>query len=250
MNLKMENLKDKIILVTGGSGLIGKSIVDQILKEKGLPISLDIYHEDLTNPHNYKCDITNNSDVINTIEKVLNKFKTIDGLVNNAYPKTSDWGKTFDKIPYDSWKKNLDLQLNSMFFISQKILKIMKNQKKGSIVNIGSIYGSVGPDFSIYEGTDLTMPAAYSVIKGGVINFTKYLASLFGKYNINVNCVSPGGVYNNQSSKFVNKYIKRVPMKRMAYPSDISPAITFLLSDNAKYINGQNLIIDGGLTSI
>ena len=246
----MENLKDKIILVTGGSGLIGKSIVDQIKKEKGLPISLDIYHEDLSNSHNYKCDITNNSDVINTIEKVLNKFKTIDGLVNNAYPRTNDWGLTFDKIPYDSWKKNIDLQLNSMFFISQKILEIMKNQKKGSVVNIGSIYGLVGPDFSIYEGTDLTMPAAYSAIKGGVINFTKYLASLYGKYNINVNCVSPGGVFNNQSLKFVNKYIKRVPMKRMAYPSDISPAIAFLLSDNAKYVNGQNLIIDGGLTSI
>ena len=94
MNLKMENLKDKIILVTGGSGLIGKSIVDQIKKEKGLPISLDIYHEDLSNSHNYKCDITNNSDVINTIEKVLNKFKTIDGLgmlLNQAVPAFKMW---------------------------------------------------------------------------------------------------------------------------------------------------------------
>ena len=126
----------------------------------------------------------------------------------------------------------------------------MKTQRSGSVVNIGSIYGSIGPDFNLYEGSNLTMPAAYSAIKGGVINFTKYLASYYGKHGININCVSPGGIYNNQPSKFVKKYIRKVPMKRMATPSDISPAIAFLLSAEAKYINGQNLIIDGGLTSI
>lgn len=246
----MESLKDKVILITGGNGLLGKSIIEQVIKEKGVPISLDINHDDTDNIKNLKCDVTNNLDVVKAIEKVLNKFKKIDGLVNNAYPRTSDWGITFEKIPYNSWKKNLDLQLNSLFFISQKIIEIMKSQKKGSVVNIGSIYGSVAPDFTIYEGTNMTMPAAYSAIKGGVISFTKYLASYYGKYNINVNCVSPGGIYDNQPSKFVDNYIKKVPMKRMASPSDISPAITFLLSDNAKYINGQNLIIDGGLTSI
>ena len=187
----MEKLKDKVILVTGGNGLIGRSIVDQIKKEKGVPISIDICHENSVKTNKYFCDITNPVEVNKMIEKVFKKFKVIDGLVNNAYPRTSDWGLAFEKIPYDSWRKNIDLQLNTLAFISQKILEIMKTQRSGSVVNIGSIYGSIGPDFNLYEGSNLTMPAAYSAIKGGVINFTKYLASYYGKHGININCVSP-----------------------------------------------------------
>jgi NAD(P)-dependent dehydrogenase (short-subunit alcohol dehydrogenase family) len=96
----------------------------------------------------------------------------------------------------------------------------------------------------------MTMPAAYSAIKGGVINFTKYLASYFGKYNIRINCVSPGGIYNNQLSTFVNNYIEKVPMRRMGTPKDIAPSVSFLLSDNSSYITGHNLIIDGGWSAI
>jgi NAD(P)-dependent dehydrogenase (short-subunit alcohol dehydrogenase family) len=94
------------------------------------------------------------------------------------------------------------------------------------------------------------MPAAYSAIKGGVISYSKYLASYCGKYGIRVNCVSPGGIFNNQPDEFIGKYIKKVPLNRMGYPKDIAPAISFLLSDKANYITGHNLIIDGGLTII
>ena len=126
----------------------------------------------------------------------------------------------------------------------------MKGQKYGSIVNIASIYGLVGPDFSIYEGTSMTMPAAYSAIKGGVINFTRYLASYYGSFDIRVNCVSPGGIFDKQSSSFVNNYESKVPLRRMGLPEDISPTVTFLLGQEASYITGQNIIIDGGWTAI
>ena len=126
----------------------------------------------------------------------------------------------------------------------------MAAKKNGSIVNIGSIYGTVGPDFNVYNNTELTMPAAYSAIKGGVINFTRYLSSYYGKNNIRVNCVSPGGIFNNQPVEFVRNYENKVPMQRMGKPEDISPAVSFLLSDDSSYITGQNLIIDGGWTSI
>jgi NAD(P)-dependent dehydrogenase (short-subunit alcohol dehydrogenase family) len=126
----------------------------------------------------------------------------------------------------------------------------MASSNSGSIVNIGSIYGSVGPDFNVYENTNLTMPAAYSAIKGGVINFSKYLASYYGKNNIRVNCVSPGGIFDHQPIEFVRNYESKVPMKRMGKPDDISPAVSFLLSDDSTYITGQNLIIDGGWTAI
>jgi NAD(P)-dependent dehydrogenase (short-subunit alcohol dehydrogenase family) len=126
----------------------------------------------------------------------------------------------------------------------------MKEKKSGSIVNISSIYGVVGPDFTIYDGTEMTMPAAYSAIKGGVINFSKYLASYYGKNNIRVNCVSPGGIFDHQPTEFIRNYESKVPMKRMGKPDDISPAVSFLLSDESSYITGQNIIIDGGWTAI
>ena len=127
----------------------------------------------------------------------------------------------------------------------------MKSNKiAGSIINIASIYGTVGNDFNLYKNTGLNPPAAYSAIKGGLINFTRYLASYYGEYNIRVNCISPGGVFDNQSPKFVTNYINKVPLNRMAEPEDISPLISFMLSKKASYITGQNFIVDGGYTSI
>jgi NAD(P)-dependent dehydrogenase (short-subunit alcohol dehydrogenase family) len=127
----------------------------------------------------------------------------------------------------------------------------MKNNLSGSIVNVASIYGVVGNDFTIYENTDgMTSPAAYSAIKGGIINFTKYLASYFGSYGIRVNAVSPGGIFNHQNKTFVKQFEYKVPLKRMARPEEIAPSITFLLTDESTYITGHNLIVDGGWTSI
>jgi NAD(P)-dependent dehydrogenase (short-subunit alcohol dehydrogenase family) len=243
-------LKDKIILVTGGSGLIGSAIIKDILKKGGMPINLDLNtNTDLDNLQ-FCLDLTNDQSVIDAIITIKSKFGKIDGLVNNAYPRTQDWGNKFEDILLDSWRKNIDIQLNSCFVITQAVLKQMKIQKSGSIVNVASIYGVVGNDFTIYEGTSINPPAAYSAIKSGLIGLTRYLASRFGEENIRVNCVSPGGIFDNQPSRFVGNYEKKVPLKRMGTPDDISPAISFLLSDEAKYITGHNLIVDGGWTAI
>jgi NAD(P)-dependent dehydrogenase (short-subunit alcohol dehydrogenase family) len=126
----------------------------------------------------------------------------------------------------------------------------MKPQGQGCIVNIASIYGVVGNDWTIYEGTNMVSAPAYSAIKGGIINFTRYLAALYGQDGIRVNCVSPGGIFDHQPESFVKAYEKKTPLKRMGSPKDIAPAVSFLLSKNAGYITGHNLIIDGGWTSI
>lgn len=126
----------------------------------------------------------------------------------------------------------------------------MTKQKYGSIINIASIYGVIGPDFTVYDGTNMTMPAAYAAIKGGLINLTRYMASYFGPHNVRVNTVSPGGIFDKQNSTFVSNYEKKVPLRRMGAPEDIAPSVSFLLSDESKYITGQNLIIDGGWTAI
>jgi len=243
-------LKNKIIIVTGGSGLIGKGIVADILKKGGFAINVDLAVESDLQNGTIKADLTDYDATKDAINQIILKFGKIDGLVNNAYPHTKDWGTPFEDIQLDSWRKNIDMQMNSYFIILQEVLKLMKVQHGGSIVNIASIYGVVGNDFTIYEGTPLTSPAAYSAIKGGIINFSRYLASYYGKENIRVNCVSPGGIFDDQNPVFVKNYEHKVPLKRMGQPDDIAPAVSFLLSDEAKYITGHNLIIDGGWTSI
>jgi len=162
----MNNLNGKVIIVTGGNGLIGKSIVDRIKMAGGICINADL-HKNTDDLSSIYCDITDPNSIAYTVDLVLSKYGKIDGLVNNAYPRTSDWGEKFENIAVDSWKNNVDMQLNSIFVFCQKVLPHMVNNNSGSIVNIGSIYGSVGPDFNVYENTNLTMPAAYSAIKGG-----------------------------------------------------------------------------------
>ena len=243
-------LKDKVIVVTGGSGLIGKEIVSNIKTKGGIAINADISVETNLETGLLKLDITNDTSVYKGIEAVVEYFGRIDGLVNNAYPRTKDWGTKFENVDPNSWRKNVDLQLNSYFVISQKVLKQMALQRFGSIVNIASIYGVVGNDFTLYEEYGGTSPAAYSAIKGGLINFTRYLASYYGRHGIRVNCVSPGGIFDNQHPSFVKRYEAKVPIGRLGYPDDISPVVSFLLSEEAKYIIGQNLIVDGGWTCI
>jgi len=244
-------LSNKVIIITGGSGLLGAEIISYLKKKKAIIINAEINVQTNIEDGIVNCDITNDKSIEDLIEIVYSKHGKIDGLVNNAYPRTKDWGNKFEDVTPDSWRKNVDMQMNSIFVINQKVLEIMKKQRNGSIVNVTSIYGVVGNDFTVYDNTDgMTSPAAYSAIKGGVINFTRYLASYYGKYNLRINCVSPGGIFNHQNSNFVSNFEKKVPLQRMGSPKDIAPSIGLLLSDEASYITGQNIIIDGGWTCI
>jgi NAD(P)-dependent dehydrogenase (short-subunit alcohol dehydrogenase family) len=244
-------LKDKIIIVTGGSGLIGQAIVDDLRKHNAIVFNAEISVETDLKAGTIHCDITKTDSIDTMLKLLMETYGTVDGLVNNAYPRTSDWGNKFEDITMSSWQKNVDMQLNSVFYLCQQTFLLMKNKKSGSIVNVASIYGIVGNDFTVYNNTGgMTSPAAYAAIKGGVINFTRYLAAYFGPYNVRANCVSPGGIFNHQNENFVENFNNKVPLGRMGLPEDIAPAITFLLSDGAKYITGHNLVVDGGWTAI
>ena len=244
----MKKLTDKIIIVTGGSGLLGTSILQKLRQEGATALNVDIQQSQDDN-YFYPCDLTHEQSVQLLLEKIIKDHGRIDGLVNNAYPRTEDWGLKFEDIPFGSWRENVDIQLNAYFLMSQKVLKLMVN-KNGAIVNIASIYGMIGPDFSVYDETEMTMPAAYSAIKGGLINLSRYLAAYYGPRGIRVNCVSPGGIFNDQPESFVSRYEAKTPLRRMGTPEDVSPAVAFLLSDEARYITGQNLAVDGGWTAI
>ena len=244
-------LKDKIIVVTGGSGLLGKCIIETLRLQGATAINADINCNENLESYEHFCDITNEDSVKNLVKKIVLKFGRIDGWVNNAYPRTADWHMKFEDIPFESWRKNIDMHLNGYFLCSQYALKQTKLQKDGILINMASIYGIIGPDFSVYDDTpDMTMPAAYSAIKGGIISLTRYLSAYYGPYNVKVNCVSPGGIFDDQQEGFVKRYTNKVPMKRMGTPQDIANTILFLFSPLASYITGHNLIVDGGWTVI
>lgn len=252
-------LNKAIAVVTGGAGLIGKSVViglaqagakvyiADVDQKAGKELKKTLDKKKLSSEY-IQLDMTNINSIKLSIKSIIKREKKIDIWVNCAYPRTPDWSSKFEDIKYESWKKNVDMHLNGYFLCCQQIGKQMKKQKKGSIINFGSTYGIVGPTFSIYEGSNMTMPAAYAAIKGGIINFTRYLAAYYAKDGIRVNAICPGGIYNNQPAVFVKKYAEKTPMGRMGLSEEIAGPVIFLASEASSYITGHILMVDGGWT--
>lgn len=247
--------KGRTAIVTGGAGLIGRGIV-KALHEFGAEVYIadidknkaDELIRDISVKYIY-LDIASDDSIQKALAEVIKNSGKIDILVNCAYPRTKDWGMKFEDIPFASWKTNVDNHLGGYFLCCQKAAEQMKAKGGGAIINLSSIYGVVAPDFSIYEGTEMTMPAAYSAIKGGIISLTRYIATYYGSYNVRANSISPGGIFDNQPKSFVEKYTKKTPLKRMGAPDDVIGAAIFLASDASSYITGQNILIDGGWTA-
>lgn len=251
MHKNFFSCKDKVAVVVGGAGLIGSAIV------KGLnDFGAKVYIADTNKKAAEKIkardakfiylDITLEESIHRALNEIYSVTKKIDILINCAYPRTSDWGLKLEEVPFESWKDNVNNHMGGYFLCSRAAAELMKKKTGGVIINFASIYGVVAPDFSIYQGTKMTMPAAYSAIKGGIITFTKYLATYYAKYNVRANAISPGGVFNGQANVFLKKYVKKTPLNRMADPEDIVGAVIFLSSEASSYITGQNLIVDGG----
>ncbi len=151
----------------------------------------------------------------------------------------------------DSWRKNVDLHMNSYCLLSRDVAELMKKDRiKGSIINLGSIYGVVGPNFGIYKDKNPGWSAAYNAIKGGIVNYSRYLASYYGDSGIRFNCICPGGIFDNQTKDFLKKYNKITPLGRMGKPEEVATTVLFLASDASSYITGATIMVDGGWTSI
>lgn len=249
------DLESKVVVVTGGAGLLGRALSLELARRKATVYVADqnlvaaekvCLECDSDTVFPLSLDITDDKNIAAAVDHVVSKSGHVDGWVNGAYPRTPDWGTRFEDVPAESWRKNIDAHLNGYCFCCQKVLEVMKSQGSGSLVNIASIYGILGADFSIYEGLNMTMPAAYAVIKGGIVNFTRYLATYYGKHSIRINTVSPGGLKSDQSETFIKRYSDKVPLGRMGNAEDIVGAIVFLLSNASRYMTGQNLVIDGG----
>lgn len=245
------NLKDKVVLITGGLGIQGPEHAKAFKKVGAKVVITDIKGGD------YKMDVTEPDSVKQGVDKIIKEHGQIDVLVNNAGAtgkQVSRAAAPFEDQLLEDWEHILKVNLAGTFLCSQAVGKFMAKQGKGSIINIASIYGLVGPDFSIYKqaeygGKKMGTPTAYAASKGGVISLTRYLASYWADKGVRVNCVTPGGIFDNQSEDFVKAYSKNVPMGRMARKDEISGAILYLASDLSSYVTGANIVIDGGLTA-
>ncbi len=204
-------------------------------------------------------DVTDPASVEMARDAILEKFGQIDVLVNNAAindmfenPKAAAEQSKFENYPLALWRKSLEVNLTGVFLCSQILGGVMARQESGSIINIGSTYGMVAPDQSLYQNRDgvqtFHKPPAYSATKGGVIAFTKFLASYWGGKGVRVNTLTPGGVENKQDPFFIAAYSRKTPLRRMAAPTDYQGALIFLASDASRYMTGANLVVDGGWT--
>ena len=250
------DLTGHVVLVTGGGGLIGAEVCRAIDRHGGTAVVAE-YDEQrgadvaaqLERGEFVQLDITDPASIDEVCDYVFAEYGHLDGLVNLAYPRTDDYGQAFESVDKDDLVENISLHLGGYYAMTRTaVLRMLEQDCQGSVVNFSSIYGIQAPDFAIYDGTDMTSPVEYSVLKAGVLNFTRYLASYLGTDGIRVNSVSPGGVFNDQPEQFVEKYERNVPLGRMAEPEDISGAVVYLLSDAASYVTGHNLVVDGGWT--
>lgn len=250
-------LNNKIVVVTGGAGLLGQSFCTAIAEQGGLAVIADI---DLAAAGRVSerivaaggradpatLDITDAGSVEALIASVHARHGRIDAVVNNAYPRNKSWGRKLEDVSYADFCENVSLHLGGYFLVAQKFAVYFGEHGGGGIVNMGSIYGTVAPRFDLYSGTSKTMPVEYAAIKAGIIQLTRYFAQYFKDKGVRCNSLSPGGIFDHQPEAFLKQYNSHCGIKGMLDPQDIAGALVFLLSDAARFVTGQNMIVDDG----
>lgn len=258
---ELSNLQGRRALITGGAGNLGR-VFAETLGELGADLLLvDLPGsklEDFATELNarwgvkvscYYCDLESQVQRAELIGWVAESGEPLNILVNNAaFVGTSDlqgWNVEFEEQSLETWRRAIEVNLTAAFDLCKGLAPILRNSGNSSIVNIASIYGFLGPDWDLYKGTQMSNPAAYAASKAGLIQFTRWLSTTVSP-EIRVNSISPGGVFRSQPKVFVERYIEKTPLGRMAEEDDFRGAIAYLASDMSRYITGHNLVIDGG----
>lgn len=257
---ELGNLRGRRALVTGAAGHIGRVIAETLAEMGADLILVDRVEADLAAVREglsawggeigiQVCDLECQEQRERLIAAVRGTAPNLNILVNNAaFVGTSElagWAVPFAEQTVETWRRALEVNLTANFHLCKELLPLLKAAPGANIVNIGSIYGIYGPDWGLYEGTRMSNPAAYGASKGGLIQFSRWLATTAAP-EVRVNVVSPGGVWRDQPESFVERYETRTPLRRMAREDDFRGAIAFLASDLSAYVTGQNIQVDGG----
>lgn len=257
---QLSSLQGRYCLITGACGHLGVTFAETLAELGSNLILVDIHGSDfsffdsLAAKHNVKCfpfecNLENQSERESLILSINKLEHDLNCLINNAaFTGTSNlngWIDKFENQTLETWNRAIEVNLTSCFHFSKGLSEKIRNSRGGNIVNISSIYGEFGPDWRLYNGTNMGNPAAYSSSKGGLIQLTRWMATTLAPH-IRVNAISPGGIYRSQDDSFVHEYESRTPLGRMAKEEDFKGIISFLASDLSAYVTGQNLRIDGG----
>ncbi|WP_447890181.1 oxidoreductase [Pseudomonas hormoni] len=251
-------LKNKTILVVGAGGLLGTRLVSTLVDQGARVIAADVDRHTMMErlekslAGNWLDKVTGIELDLNDSTKVKSFFSTVtglDGAVNCAYPRNKKYGAKFFDVELEDFNENVSLHLGASFlFMQQCAVYFQRERKPFSLVNISSIYGVIAPKFDIYKNTPMTMPVEYAAIKSALLQLSKYLTSYVSDSLFRSNSVSPGGIFDNQPTPFLEEYKKHCLGKGMLDIDDVTGSIVFLLSDNSKYLNGQNLVVDDGFS--
>jgi NAD(P)-dependent dehydrogenase (short-subunit alcohol dehydrogenase family) len=254
------NLSGRRALITGAAGGLGR-VMSQTLAELGADLVLldrpntrlaELANE-LTDAWSVKtvikhCDLEIQEQRKSLITEMSQEYK-LDILINNAaFVGTSDlagWAVPFAEQSIETWRRAMEVNLTAVFHLCQGMVPLLRASGQGCIINIGSIYGEFGPDWSLYEGTSMSNPAAYAASKGGLLQLTRWLATTLAP-EIRVNAISPGGIARGQATEFVKRYEARTPLRRMATEDDFRGIVAFLASDMSLYMTGNNVSVNGG----
>ncbi len=267
-------IKDKVVVITGGAGLIGRKHAIAVLEGEGIPVLLDIFEDSLERAKNellesypeatictYVTDITSREALEKVRDDLLEKFGNIYGLINNAAnnPKMEGGSKNmgaiqFHNLPLSMWQDDMAVGLTGAFLCCQVFGYEMEKAGKGVIINISSDYGIISPNQNIYreegkkEEEQTIKPVSYSVVKHGIMGLTKYLATYWGKKGVRVNTLCPASLENGQDPNFIQKLSDLVPMGRMSKPEEYPATVLYMLSEASSYMTGATMVLDGGRT--
>lgn len=261
---QLMDMRGRRVLITGGAGHLGLAVGEALLELGATVAVLDRDHDrtcaraqELSRSHDGRalgvaCDLMDEAATRAAVTTTIERLRGLDAIVHCAafvgattYP---GWGVPFAEQTVDAWDAAMRVNLTSAFVLAQSALPAFTASGRGAMCLVGSTYGVVGPDMRLYEGTSMANPAAYGASKGGLIQLTRHLATLLAPM-VRVNCVSPGGIFRQQPDSFVEAYVRRTPLQRMATEEDLKAAVAYLVTDASAYVTGHNLVVDGGWTA-
>jgi len=258
---ELMDMTGRVAIITGGAGHIGMAMAEALAELGTELLLLDIEEERLRKSVEFLSSIYDTrldylvvdleqTETLKTVaQTVQERFGRLDVLINNAAfvgtKNMEGWVTKFEQQSVSTWRRAIEINLTSVFALTQICAEQLRSSGHGSVINISSIYGKLGPDLSLYEGTNMGNPAAYAASKGGISQFTRWLSTVLAP-NVRVNTISPGGLERGQPLAFQERYISRTPLRRMATEEDFKGVVAFLASDMSSYVTGQDIMVDGG----